>query len=134
MSAPAIKVSSHAVDRYRKRIKPNLSPGNAAAELEVLIAQAPPPTTERPDYCPPPPEGIEASLFLEPSDGICLPLAYQESGGYLLAVTVLTRAALSDAARARRNEKQATKRRRRAERRKKAARRSDRPHPWQRDA
>lgn len=106
-----IVLSTHAVERYRDRVKPALSVADARTELQVLLEGAGPPT-ERPPFA----AGYgQGDAFVEVSDGICLVLVRHPDK--LVAATCLVRCGLDPSRRARRKAIRRKKRRARELRR-----------------
>ena len=98
-----LNVSSHAIERYRERVKPALDFDPAKLELEALLEIAGPFETEPPEWMRG--EQPENDGFIELSDGIVAAI----QGGYV--ATILTRSGASSVYRQRRNENKAAKKR-----------------------
>ena len=89
---------AHAIERYRDRVKPDLTFGEASAELRRLLRHATI-SSQRPSWIS---DKHEDATYAVLSDGIALVvLSDRYAAG--VAVTCLTRAGVSDETRAKRN-------------------------------
>jgi hypothetical protein len=91
-------LTAHAIERYRDRVKPHLTFGEASAELRRLLRHATV-VSERPSWSN---DRYEDATYVVLSDGIALVVrSDQYAAG--VAVTCLTRAGVSDETRTKRN-------------------------------
>lgn len=115
-----VRLSRHAVERYRDRLRPALSLPAAKRELQRLASTQGVLVSERPEWCC---SDHGRGGFLLLGDDVCLPVAL-DAGRVALALTCLVRGDLPEGERRRRN-------RRRAERRRRPfKRREPRPSRW----
>jgi hypothetical protein len=94
----AVRLSTHAVERYVERVKPHLGYDEAFEELRALVKGGrggPPPAWA--------PEAPVGEVWLHVSDGIALPLVATGTGW--LAETVLIRGGVAGFTRERRNDR-----------------------------
>ncbi len=93
-------LTAHAIERYRDRVKPHLTFEEANAELRRLLRTATA-VSQRPSWSN---DKYEDATYAVLSDGIALVVrSNQYAAG--VAVTCLTRAGVSDEARAKRNKR-----------------------------
>lgn len=108
-----VQLTSHAVDRYRERVKPALGRAEAQADLERICDALP--SVEPLTRCPIPGHVEDGGVrYLELSPGIVLAGSQRQRRGPFVAHTVLVNATLPPAVRARRAEKRRKRKEQRA--------------------
>lgn len=96
-----VDLSRHAVERFQERVRPALTVGQAEDELARLLAVCEV-SGVAPSWVGHEEEQRPADAFVELSDGVCV-ILHEERPGAFSAVTCVTRFALSEETRGRRN-------------------------------